>query len=46
MLLLELGIRQGQGLHVSEGENQIIWFKDPAGFTLKFQQERNLQACN
>ena len=26
-------------LHVGEGDTQIIWFKDPAGNTLEFQQD-------
>jgi len=29
-------------LHVGEGIDQIIWFKDPAGNTLEFQQDRDI----
>ena len=31
-----------QALHVGEGIDQIIWFNDPAGNTLEFQQDQKL----
>lgn len=29
-------------LHISEGNDQIIWFKDPAGNTIEFQQDTDV----